>query len=606
MKRVILLLILLSTGVCAQESMVKKEITLIALAEKAGNQSGTIATLGLELIPGSERVFLETFPMTKVSTQASLRFAQQITCKELDIDCSQYDFLFTIRALPGLVGGPSAGSAASALVAAALLDKPVPQHIATTGTINSGGVIGSVGGLNYKIEAAAEKNISTVLIPKGTKVFEFQNKTINLIEYGKGLGVDVREVATLSELLEIMFGIPQPDRSAELHIDERYSRIMRDVATDLCTRNEEFAKENRQSIIAENFTARGKAEFDKGSFYASASYCFRSNVEYKRNWFKDANLSTSELQKRLSGVQDEVDKLLTEVEKRNITTLTDLQTFMAVMERVNEVNDQIPDSEEKLKANDSSVAPAIGYLEERIFSAVTWARFFDGKDEKIDISEKMLQDSCAAKISEAEERYNYLKTLLSEALSGTRDEINQAYEDFENGKYIMCLYGAAKAKAEADVVLSVIGVKEERLDDAIELELLIARDALMKAQQKNVFPIIAHSYYEYAQSLREFDQTSALLFGEYSLELANLDIYFPKQKKQKRSTVRITQSVIPVILIAGIMIGIAISIAFMTARAQARRKIKKSRSTKSKRVSSRRKFKTLQTPPKKRLRGKKR
>jgi len=66
--------------------------------------------------------------------------------------------------------------------------------------------------------------------------------------------------------------------------------------------------------------------------------------------------------------------------------------------------------------------------------------------------------------------------------------------------------------------------------EVIDLKLDVARQTLIKNQRKNIFPIIAYSYYEYAKSLQNYDKPSALLFAEYALELSNLDIYFTEKK----------------------------------------------------------------------------
>ena len=146
----LLILVLAIPSVAAQAGHIK----LLAMVESGGESRGALADLQLDIKPGSERVFLETFPLTKITTQVSLRFAQQIACSEFDIDCSGYDFFYTITALPGIVGGPSAGSAAAVLAAALLNGDELRKDIGVTGTINSGGIIGPVGGLKSKIKAA--------------------------------------------------------------------------------------------------------------------------------------------------------------------------------------------------------------------------------------------------------------------------------------------------------------------------------------------------------------------------------------------------------------------------------------------------------------------
>ncbi|VVB80849.1 Uncharacterised protein [uncultured archaeon] len=202
---------------------------------------------------------------------------------------------------------------------------------------------------------------------------------------------------------------------------------------------------------------------------------------------------------------------------------------MAVMERVGDTEDSLAKVSALLEINNTDVAGDIGYAEERLFSGITWARFF-GDEQGIVVDQNGLKSVCISKISEAEERYNYVKSMIPEALDSTRDDIDKAYGLLGNEQYIMCLYIASKAKAEADVLLSLIGVEESRFNEVINLKLDIARQALIKAQHKNIFPIIAYSYYEYANSLKDFDRVSSLLFTEYALELSNLDIYFQEKK----------------------------------------------------------------------------
>jgi uncharacterized protein len=594
MKWVILFLVLCA-AVSAQEVLGKGNITLLALVENSTSKTGSVAALQLELHPGNERVFLETFPMTKVTTQASLRFAQQITCKYLDIDCSKYDFLFTLYAMPGIVGGPSAGGAASLLTAALLLNKSVPADIAMTGTINSGGLIGPVGGLQEKIRAASSNKIKTVLLPKGTKDLKEKNITIDLVEYGKTINLTVREVATIGEVLESVLGVPQEVFNEELRIEGRYQNIMRAVANDLCKRSENYFSQPLKENLTQskNFTARAALELEKGAYYAAASFCFRANVEYKSQWYREQNFTKEELEKRVFKLNEEANQTRNSVESRNVSTLTDLQTFMAVMERIDESKNLAEEVAEDLKSNRTDSAGMIGFAEERLFSGITWSRFFNGQDKVVVIDKTSLQNVCIEKISEAEERYNYVKSVIPEALDATRQDIDRAYGLLNNGKYVMCLYTAAKAKSEADVLLSLMGVEEQRFNEVINLKLEVARQALIKAQKKNVFPIIAYSYYEYARSLRDFDRVSSLLFAEYALELANLDIYFEEKKPEKAKLVVPKLPSGFLAFVAGVVAGAAFI--WIIARQIARKS-----------ASSAGKFQTLQAPSKRRLRGKKR
>jgi len=407
--------------------------------------------------------------MTKITTQASLRFAQQVACKQLELDCSNYDFLFTIRALPGIVGGPSASAAASLLTSSLLLNKSLPKDVAMTGTINSGGLIGPVGGLKYKIEAAGSNGIRKVFLPKGTSDSKEDNVSTDLIKYGKDLNLSIVEVASIDDVLELVLDVPKKVFNDSIAINNEYSDTMRLVALDLCNRFKDVNDSNANLTLITNFTSRADEEFNKGAFYSAASFCFRANVEFKRAWYVSQNFSNEELNERVVFLREMINDTLVDTESRNISTLTDVQTFMAVMERLIETEELLDDIDEGLKNNRTDLADSVGFAEERLFSAVTWSRFFNGHDKVVVIDDDSLKNACSSKISEAEERYNYVKSIFPEALDGTRKDIDYASAMLQNGKFITCIYTAAKAKSEADVLLSLMGVEEDRFNEIIDL-----------------------------------------------------------------------------------------------------------------------------------------
>ena len=536
---------------------------LLALISKDDRQYGTSATLGLDIQPGKNRVFLETFPLTQVTTQVSVRFAQQIACDQLDIDCAHYDFFYTIKSLPGIVGGPSAGASAAVLTASMLLGLEMKDDMAITGTINSGGIIGSVGGIKGKIKAAADNGIRHVLIPKGTRMYaedtvdvieiaedDEKNETevtlelnetgrIDLVEYGKNLSINVTEVATLADALEIFTGHRIKEPYGDFIIDSGYRSTMKDVAVDLCSRNDGIAlqlKDLRESLglnaseeeaDALNYSAMSINSFNLSEFYSAASFCFRSSVVLKQILFRLSNLSKDDITAAAANISVEIDEFEKKINSTEFDTITGLQTMMAVRERLSEARDALSKSAGEKDSRKS--AEFLAYSEERLHSAMSWSRFFDCSDAAFKLDEEQLKATCQSKINEAEERQNYVRAIVPSVKISSKKGIDDAYSDLKNEEYVSCLYKAIKIKSEIDVILGVIGVDDEMLPDLLELKQGIVRQSLVKAQQKGIFPIISYSYYEYANSLKEKDRVSALLFSGYALEFANLNIYFQKK-----------------------------------------------------------------------------
>lgn len=540
MKKTILavLFIIFLSSISANTLANEGYLPLLALLNKGGVQSGLMAGLDLKIIEGNEKVYLQTFPMTQISTQVSMRFAQQIACKEFELDCEKHDFLYTITASPGVIGGPSAGAAATVLTAAVLMNKTINKDIAMTGTINSGGLIGPVGGVEKKIEAAAQTGIKKVLIPFGTTLYDVgDNLTINLQEYAKELNITVQEVKTIDEAANIIAGIPLKYKTNVLKIDEGYMSKMKLISDKLCNRTESLINEVGEIKGISQFLNKSKKAMEMQDYYSAASYCFRSNILLRQKAFE--NLSSEEAKSVLTKLDFLTKKLRATAQEKKIRTLTDIETYMAVMERIEEA-EQLLNSLQDI-THGKTKTDTLALATERIYSASTWSEFFDlTYDTRIIADEEKIKESCQSKISEAEERINYVRfsfetfdtTALRESLEGAYDSMNK--ED-----NIMCLYKASKVKAEADLVLALRGISEANFNQTMQLKLDAAKEAISKSFYSGTLPIISYSYYEYAQNLFNSGEAMAALFAEYALELASIDLYF---KQDYGSTIKVIKA----------------------------------------------------------------
>lgn len=156
-------------------------MTLLTIGEVGEESIGGTADAYLEVKHGSGRIFLDSFPLTKIDTQISTRYANEVACDYLNMDCSRYDFFYTIRAGSTIVGGPSASASLTVLTIAALKDLELRNDTVMTGTINSGGSIGPVGGVFKKALAAEKAGFKRVLVPLFfINTEEVVNMTFNL------------------------------------------------------------------------------------------------------------------------------------------------------------------------------------------------------------------------------------------------------------------------------------------------------------------------------------------------------------------------------------------------------------------------------------------
>ena len=152
----------------------------------------------------------------------------------------------------------------------------------------------------------------------------------------------------------------------------------------------------------------------------------------------------------------------------------------------------------------------------------------DGRE--YDFDKDVLQKSCTEKIQEAEERHQYVQLFLSSGIEHIDADIQQAMKHRDESDYEQCLITASEAKANANAILSTIGIDSGQLGALVDAKLHALEAQIFRTIEKRAFPLLGFSYYEYAQSLKNYDEASALLYAEYALEMSNLDIYFEEEQ----------------------------------------------------------------------------
>lgn len=526
----LLFLILMPVALAKQGHM-----KLLAVRETETGYEGGLAELYLEIKPGSGRVFLETFPLTRTDTQMSTRFAKAIACDAINRDCDDVDFFYTITADSAIIAGPSAGSSIAILTISMLKGLEIDEDAAATGTINSGGLIGPVGGLKAKIEAAKKAGLKKVLIPAGEINVRVGNSTTDLRNLSIGLGIDVVEVSTLADAVKEFTGKDIESKFKKIEISEEYTSTMKGLAKELCDRSNKLRESfksvksgNLSSSTAVNLTTKGKEAFERQTFYSSASYCFGANVEFSTLILLSENLSKDKMGEEIAKLKKDISDFRSDVESREKKTITDLEAYIVVKERLAEADESLDDALMALNSTNRTdrLARTIAYASERLNSAHSWSAFLGTSGKAFNLNPDVIKKSCQNKISEADERKQYVELYLPDSLSSIEKEIAQATQELEKGNYELCLSIASRAKADVDIILSVFGVESEQYKHIVDRKLEIVKNNIASQAAKGIFPILGYSYYEYANSLKETDIFSALLYSEYALELGNLNIYF--------------------------------------------------------------------------------
>ena len=264
----------------------------VSLDEFGNVTSGSVAFLELNIINGSGKVFVNSEPFSKVDTQASTVFANKFACDFLDFDCSKFDFLYSIKSDSPIVGGPSASAAVAFLTISLLSGNVVPKDVAITGTINSGGVIGNVGGVKEKIFAAENFGLKKVFVPAFSNVSS------------SDFNISVFKVSNIKDVFSTLNYNFSFEKYNSIFVPEQYFSLMKKTSDELCFDNDvrlsklknvnlSLFDNSTRKIFLDTFSSieslNRKADFfyDKGMFYSRASFCF--NVRTKLYYLEFLN-----------------------------------------------------------------------------------------------------------------------------------------------------------------------------------------------------------------------------------------------------------------------------------------------------------------------------
>jgi len=193
----------------------KSEINIVAVKTVQEDYfttyyEGVVMKAEIELTPGEGKILVNTKPNIGIDLQTSVRIAANVAEKYTGISLGATNLIISIIASEevNVVDGPSAGAAITIAIISAITKKPINETTYITGTINSDGSIGQVGGILEKAYAAAKNGCKIFLVPKGqsqttiltpvekvigggVKIVTWKYTTVNVEQYLKSMGYNV-------------------------------------------------------------------------------------------------------------------------------------------------------------------------------------------------------------------------------------------------------------------------------------------------------------------------------------------------------------------------------------------------------------------------------
>ena len=570
-----------------EESIFYRNVTVYAPAVASTSEGyvGVISTITVTIQSnGSGRVFVDTLPLTEVDMQGSARLAVKVASalvendKNINVDPSTYDYFFVVRTSSPIIGGPSAGAIMTVATISLLEDWKMDNATVMTGMINPDGSIGPIGGIPQKIDAAYSVGATHFLIPQGQGTYtDYQEQieyingwpitvripvTVNIADYAmEEYGMTVIEVADIYEALHnftgyrFIFNDTDDEITTEDYIEsmkplaqvllENARTAFENASTKFDNTNIPYypttyrAEINSRMDIAEETLTQSEELYEKGQYYSSTSKSFNSIINsrfisYACDFFE------TEDEDFFNNLISEVNTYLDEASKKaknaEVVGFISLQSIGAAQRRASEAKATLDIASSEYQESNSynfdimTFLYQLSFVVERSQSVGWWINIGTYFNDTGEFDNKTLENLALEYIEEAQQSTIYSSIILNEIgtssgnsanyLSDAEDLLTTARDDFETGYPAGALMKALEAIVRANLAIEILGSEPiEKIDLARES----ASNKIANSRQQGIEPVLAVSYYEYAESLaNESVYESALLYYKYSGMIAGV------------------------------------------------------------------------------------
>lgn len=535
-----------------------------AVAQTESGNVGVISTITVTIqSQGSGRVFVDTLPLTEIDMQGSARLAVKVATalvendKNSNVDPNVYDYFFVVRTSSPIIGGPSAGGIMTVATVALLQGWNMSNNTVMTGMINPDGSIGPIGGITHKIDAANSVGATRFLLPKG-------QSTQAIEDYAKNnYMIDVVEVADINEALENFTGYRffYDESNGEITTQEYITSMkplaskLLDEADDLFNQadslfddvkskipnysdffNDYYYRDEIRDVLhdAEDFLDESNEWFNSNMYYTSLTISFLSLIDsqfvyYTCDYY---NQDEADRSKYLGDLINEITIFYNEkkdlAQDAEIKGMISLQGIGAAQKRSAEAATFISNANSSFYTG--SALNALSYLaraKQRSNSVEWWVNISSHFNDTGEISTAEIDALALEYIGDAEQAIIYSQVLLEEmgeisyyiiGEGGAEELLESAKEDRENNYPAAALFEALEALVKANLAIETIGIdSQETLLDKVERANKSSASNIIKSRNQGIEPILAVSYYEYAQSLgNKSDYDSALFYYKYS------------------------------------------------------------------------------------------
>lgn len=524
--RVLLILIVTAGTVHGLEEGVT--VPLVADSSTPDGEHGVLLYARVVAANGTGHVFVDTSPYTQVDLQGSARLAAMVASDVLGIDQRAYDFYYIIDISSPIIGGPSAGGALTVATIAAINNWTLKPGVVMTGMINPDDSIGPVGGIPYKLEAAAAQNYTLFLVPEGqvtvtlTKLITRAKgqviitsdveETVDVLKLGKELNVTVEEVSTIQDVVKIFTGheITRPAFNGTvltpgyIGLLEPLATNLRKEAGDMYEETASLTPESQYLAQAKDILSRADKMYDSQKFYAATSLYFNSMINIRAaSWiygYGNAADRKEYLSDLIGKVEAQINRSETDLDIFKSGGVSDVGAVGAAESRITTSKLKIEEAKDINNTDDKIYA--LAFANERARTAQWWLTLSTQSGSTL--PEKILKDRAGWYLSQSQSISTYMNELLSESahpgvISTPVEDLIHAQKEMQRGYYSGAIFDSLQSSVKSSTIIGFMGLLNTA--GKVNKSEGDAKAAINEARKAGIEPTLAVSAYEYAESL---------------------------------------------------------------------------------------------------------
>lgn len=497
-------------------------VTIPLVADKitVNGDEGSYLNAQVVVTNGTGHVFVDTNPFTQVDLQGSARIAAMVASDILGINEKSYDFYYIIEINSPVIGGPSAGGALTVATIAAINKWKIKPGVAMTGMIDPDETIGPVGGIPYKLQAAAANGVTVFLVPQGQLVVNITKfnvtmenssiihntteETVDLSKLGNKLHVSVKEIDTIQDAVLEFTGhdISKPYINGSV-FTPNYLNLLQPLALQLQNESKDMynntyaiSDNNSKMQIAKDSQNRADSLINEKKYYAATSLYFSSMVNILAvQWTYDYNHTKNkeEYMTSLTGkVRDQIKVSENDLIKYKSNGTSDIEVIGAAESRIVDANSTL---ENLNGSNSSNTITLLAFAYERAKTAQWWLSLAlpSGKT----ISDDILKERSAWYLNQAQSMSAYAQALLADSGISAHNlgDTTTIQKEIDRGFYSGAIFDSLQIISRLSTGIELMGLQDSSA--RVNQSAASAQSMINEVRSRGIEPTLAVSIYEY-------------------------------------------------------------------------------------------------------------